>query len=65
MAREKCALSHKISEKPTLLTKLEISENGAVAGFLIKKIKNILSYEAHLQAFFILSDIIMVFVFKT
>jgi len=65
MAREKCALSHKISEKPTLLTKLEISENGAVAGFLIKKIKNILSYEAHLQAFFKLSDIIMVFVFKT
>jgi hypothetical protein len=65
MARVKCALSHKISEKPTLLTKLEISENGAVAGFLIKKIKNILSYEAHLQAFFKLSDIIMVFVFKT
>lgn len=65
MAREKCALSRKISEKPTLLTKLEISENGAVAGFLIKKIKNILSYEAHLQAFFKLSDIIMVFVFKT
>ncbi|MDD6545246.1 MAG: hypothetical protein PUG73_01675 [Pseudomonadota bacterium] len=39
MAREKCALSRKISEKPTLLTKLEISENGAVAGFLIKKNK--------------------------